>query len=514
MNQLQSTYTFSILIGLCAAILSYALPIFPYTPDSACYIEQARSLLARGVFESGLFGIENPSVTYIPDPLFPPCYPVLIAVFSLLFQQPTEQVAFFLSVSAQGLIPLFTVFAFHNLLGRKQSLAIALLVATSPTIVSWGGIASADVLSLLLVIFCIGLALNAGDDLISWLVVGAFTGFAYLLRNANLSLVLTLCGFLAWQVVFEDNTRRKKILNACLWLTGFTTITLPWMIRNIIVFGKAQPYAMPPSTVGFIENSHAFIKALFSILLSSEDFGTIFSQSALSIIVLIAAVALLANQILKTWQHWQKIEQQAFLICGLYSLLGAAIVIVARTKYQWGELISERHTLPYLFSILVMLALILNNTDLKTSRQRLQLILLACLLLSRIASIPALYKNNFYHTNLVAAAEQIKSNRHSDPLCTQLDGRLGVSNYAFVYRIICAVPVRHVFPTLRGDNFNDEILTTLLELPNTRGIIVSMFPNHDIDQSSLPLNQALVNRLTASGWQIQKNDLTGFILTH
>jgi len=514
MNQLQATYTFSILIGLCAAILSYALPIFPYTPDSACYIEQARSLLARGVFESGFFDIENPSVTYVPDPLFPPGYPVLIAVFSLLFQQSTEQVAFFLSISAQGLIPACTVFAFHSILGTKQSLAIALLVATSPTIVSWGGIASADVLSLLLVIFCIGLALNAGDDLISWLVVGAFTGFAYLLRNANLSLVLTLCGFLAWQVVFEDNTRRKKILNACLWLTGFVTATLPWMIRNIIVFGKAQPYSMPPSTIGFIENCHAFIKALVSILLSSEDLGAVTSESVFGIIVLVIVVATLANQILKTWQRWQKIEQQAFLLTGLYSLLGAAIVIVARTKYQWGELISERHTLPYLFSILVMLALILNNTDLKSGGKTLQRVLLACLLLPRIGSIPVLYKNNFYHANLAAAAEQIKSNQHSDPLCTQMDGRLGVSNYAFVYRVICAVPVRHVFPTLHGGNFNDETLTKLLELPNKQGIIVSMFPNHDIDQSSLPLNPALVNRLIVSGWRIQKNDLAGFILTH
>jgi hypothetical protein len=97
MTRLQTVYCLAILIGLCATTIAYFMPVFPYTPDSACYIEQARSLLARGVFESGLYGTEKPLATFVPDPLFPPGYPVLIASFSLLLSVPPEVVALFLS---------------------------------------------------------------------------------------------------------------------------------------------------------------------------------------------------------------------------------------------------------------------------------------------------------------------------------------------------------------------------------------------------------------------------------
>ena len=46
MTRLQTIYVLSALIGLGAVAIAYFLPVYPYTPDSACYIEQARSLLA------------------------------------------------------------------------------------------------------------------------------------------------------------------------------------------------------------------------------------------------------------------------------------------------------------------------------------------------------------------------------------------------------------------------------------------------------------------------------------
>ncbi|MFA5919696.1 MAG: glycosyltransferase family 39 protein [Methylococcaceae bacterium] len=513
MTRLQTVYSLAALIGLCAATLAYFLPVFPYTPDSACYIEQARTLMERGVFESGLYGTEEPSATFVPDPLFPPGYPILIALFSLLLSVPAEVVVLFLSLTALALIPACMVFSFRRNVSAEVALLIGLLVVFTPAIIRWGNVASTDILSVLLVIFCMGLVLKAGDRLIAWCVAGLLVGFAYLLRNANLAFVLSICGFIAWSIVFEAENRRKIIVIACVWLLSFSAVVVPWMIRNLMVFGKIQPYSMPPSSVGFIENSHAFIEAQLNILLLLADLDTFLARNTLGIIGLVIVSGLLVWQVLTTWKKWQKPEKQAFIIAVLYCLLGAAIVIVARTKYQWGELISERHALPYLFSLLIVLALILKNTSVRIGKRWLGLALVAGLLSTRIYYIPQLYKYNFYDANVVAVAEQIKKHQQSDPLCTNLNGRLGVSNYGFVYRVICAVPVRHVFPILHGDEFIDEPLKKLVNIPVEQGVVVSIFPNHDVDKKDLPLNQTFLNQLTAAGWRVEQNEKMGFILT-
>jgi 4-amino-4-deoxy-L-arabinose transferase-like glycosyltransferase len=512
MTRLQTVYSLAIFIGLCAATIAYFLPVFPYTPDSACYIEQARTLMDRGVFESGLYGIEKPAATFVPDPLFPPGYPVLIALFSLLLPVPPEVVALFLSLTALALIPVCTVFSFRRAAGAEMALIIGLLVVFTPAVIRWGNVASTDILSVLLVIFCMGLVLKAGDRLLAWFVAGLVVGFAYLLRNANLAFVLSLCGFIAWPIVFDAENRRKKIVIACVWLLSFSAAVVPWMLRNLIVFGKIQPYSMPPSSVGFIENSHAFIEAQLNVLLLLTDLDTFLARNTLGIMGLLIVLGLLVWQLLTTWKQWQQIEKQAFIIAALYCILGAAIVIVARTKYQWGELISERHALPYLFSLLIVLALIFKNSTVKISRRWLGFALVSGLLLTRIYHVPELYKYNFYDANVVAVAEQIKKHQQTDPLCTNLNGRLGVSNYGFVYRVICAVPVRHLFPILHGDAFNDEPLKKLLDVPAEQGVLVSIFPNHDVDKKDLPLNQTFLNRLTAAGWRVEQNEKMGFIL--
>ena len=512
MTRLQTVYGAALLIGLGAAIIAYFLPVFPYTPDSACYIEQARSLMARGVFESGLYGTENPSATFVSDPLFPPGYPLLIALLSLLLPVPPEAVALFLSLTALALIPVCMVFSFRRIVGSETALIIGAVVVLTPAIVRWGNVASTDVISVLLVIFCMGWVLKAGDRLAAWCVAGLLVGFAYLFRNANLAFVLSLCGFMAWSLVFDAENRRKKIALAGAWLLSFAAVVVPWMIRNLMVFGKIQPYSMPPSSVGVIENSRAFIEAQLNILLLLPDLDALLAGSAPGLMALVAGLGVLVWQLLSTWKLWQKTEQQAVIIAGLYCLLGAAIVIAARTKYQWGELISERHTLPYLFALLIVLALILKNSTVNTGQRRLGLVLVSILLLTRIYCLPQLYNYNFYDANVVAVAAQINKHRQTDPLCTNLNGRLGVSNYGFVYRVICAVPVRHAFPILHGDEFIDEPLNKLIPLTAKQGVVVSIFPNHDVDKKDLPLNQKHLNQLTASGWRVEQNEEMGFIL--
>jgi len=98
------------------------------------------------VFESGLYGTEEPLATFVPDPLFPPGYPILIALFSLLLPVPAEVVALFLSLTALALIPACMVFSFRRNVSAEVALLIGLLVVL-PRQSSLGNVASTDILS-------------------------------------------------------------------------------------------------------------------------------------------------------------------------------------------------------------------------------------------------------------------------------------------------------------------------------------------------------------------------------
>jgi len=192
------------------------------------------------------------------------------------------------------------VLSFRRIVSAEAALIIGLLVVFTPAIIRWGNVASTDILSVLLVIFCMGLVLKAGNRLMAWLVTGLLVGFAYLLRNANLAFVLSLCGFIAWSIIFDAENRRKKIVIACVWLLSFLAVVVPWMIRNLMVFGKIQPYSMPPSSVEFVENSHAFIEAQLNVLLLLADLDTFLARNTLGVIGLIIVSGLLVWQVLKT----------------------------------------------------------------------------------------------------------------------------------------------------------------------------------------------------------------------
>ncbi len=111
----------------------------------------------------------------------------------------------------------------------------------------------------------------------------------------------------------------------------------------------------------------------------------------------------------------------------------------------------------------------------------------------------------------MGAAKQIKANQ--DVICSHLNGRFAVSNYAFVYRILCAAPVRHVYPPFQQNKFLEESLQGWADLGAKQGIVVSLFPYKDDKESDLPLKQDVVLKLNALGWQVERNEKENLILS-
>ncbi|MDD1615140.1 MAG: hypothetical protein CG439_215 [Methylococcaceae bacterium NSP1-2] len=509
MSKQTTVYVLALFVGLSAATFYFFVPFFPYGADSINYIEQARSFMARGVFETIPISsneFENPAV---PDNLFPPGYPLLLIISSKLLFVPIEIIAPWLSLAALVLLPIGIVFSFQRIVGLWAAFWIAILVTLTPTMVFFGSIAYSDSLSLLVVVLAVNRLLVIDNKASSWFYLGLLTGFSYLLRNANIALLISIFLYSFWSLISEPKNRKAKIVHIGFWALGNAVFIVPMFIYNVLIFGKIQPYSMPPSTVGLSQNIHDYIFSQLNTLLVFSDLDRLFNN-VFGIIVLISALIVLSYKAITTWQQWQKIDQQTFLISITYTAIGAAITIVARTKYQWGVHIEPRYALPYACFIFVALVIIFKYALVKINTR--YLIGLAIILLSfRMYDLGKDYQrrqNNLYDIAVVNTATQMRT--HPDNICTDLNGRVALSNLHYVYRIVCAAPVRE----LGAFDYHklNESLTKWAVLGAKKGIVVSLFPIGK-QKNDLPLTQETVNKLSSSGWQVERNDTENLLLS-
>jgi hypothetical protein len=501
-------YSLALFAGVCAAAISYFAPFFPYGVDSASYIEQARSLMTRGVFEITPYGTDEIRAS-IPETLFPAGYPIIIAIGSLLLQLPSEVIAPILSLAALVLLPTVIIFCFQHIIGLKNALWIGILVVLTPAAVRHGYIAFSDTLSLSAIIFSIYLLLKAENKPSSWLFLGLLTGFAYLIRNANLSLIISMSLFLAWMWLIEPENRTAIVKNTLVWIFGNSLVIVPWLIRNFLVFGSFQPYSMSPSTVGLNENIHDYIQSQLDTLLSLSELDKWIASNISGLLLLVIILGILIYQTVITWKQWQKIEQKTFVISSFFVVIYSAMVIVARTKYQWGEHIVGRYTLPSITFIFIDLVIILKYSTLKINKHYLAIAITLSLLLARAVELPKFYAYDSYHQSILYAAQQVST--HEDSVCSHLNGRFAVSNQAFVYRILCATPVRH--GSLQYDKF-EESLKNMAALGEKQGIVISQFGWKDDKKPYLPLKQDDLNKLNSLGWQVERNESEYLIISH
>jgi hypothetical protein len=517
MTKERSVYNFALSAGLIAAAISWFEIAFPYLPDSDNYIEQARSFMARGVFEATPFSMEQADTVFAPDYKFPPGYPLLIVISSLLFQQPAEVVAPYLSLAALLLLPISIVFSFHRIIGLWPSFWIGVFVAFTPAAIKLGYFAYSDLISLLLVIFSVNRLLMLDNKAGSWFCLGLLTGYSYLIRNANIALLIGIALYLLWHLIVEAENRKLKIYNIGFWLSGNAVSLVPMFVYNLMIFGKTQPYSMPPSKIGLSENIHDYIFSQLNTLLAVDDLGHLLADNTAGIIALICMMAVLLHQIATTWQQWQKIEQQTFLISIAYIAIGAAVTVVARTKYEWGVHIVDRYALPYSCFIFVSLTIIFKNATPKINTRHLIPGLVVALLLVRIGGIQKLHAtlhDGPYSVELQAAmsaADGLKNN--PDTICKNSNGRFAMSNIDYVYRVVCAVPVRRAYPSFQHNVFIDESLKTWADFGAKKGIVVSLFP-FGKQRDNLPLKQDDLVKLNALGWQVERNEKENLILSH
>ena len=128
---------------------------YPYAADSASYVEMADTLYHGGRPRVTPWDLEFPDQDRIPQRLFPPGFPLLIAAFVPLTGDATTA-SLWPGRLAAALVPLLLLLAFRGAL-RDRSLALlgAFALAT-PGVIGWQYLAYSDVTALAVAMLALG----------------------------------------------------------------------------------------------------------------------------------------------------------------------------------------------------------------------------------------------------------------------------------------------------------------------------------------------------------------------
>lgn len=345
-----------------AAVTLYAvfatLLLYPYGSDGPAYIEAARSLLSgEPLLISG--GLGNGPATQIFR-LWPPGYPLLIAAVASGGIEAANA-ALWLTRLSVALLPLTVYWAIHRAIGRPLAVAAALLSFSSLGMFDNAHFVSSDPPFALLVALSLGVLLRGLNESVGsgsrrlLVMAGLLTALAMSVRNSGIALILAEGATLAGLWVAKDGSFREMLRRGSSVAIGIGFGLVPLLIWNFAAFGVLTPYGMPPSTLSVAQNITVLIHAMVSDMLLLIHLG---GRSApfLAVLFFVTGAAMIAigiAQFRAQASHAGKARAAgrgedrlriAFVIFGAsYGLISACMLVAARSRYQWGEPISERH---------------------------------------------------------------------------------------------------------------------------------------------------------------------------
>ena len=327
---------------------------YPWANDSAGYIEEASHLLAgQGLTRSAAW--DAPDTPTAAFPLFPPGLSLATAALAVL-GVPVAWAALAISWLAWlGMAPA-VAWATRPLAGLWPARVIGLLAAASPAFAEWGFQALSDAPMIFFSVLALGLLARV-DALATlparaWAWSGVFAGLAYLFRNAGAVLPLTVIALLALVWLTQRLTFMATLRAGLAWGGGFALVAFPLFAYNVITFGSIQPYFAAHGTIDYGLTLAARI-SLWSLLLDLSGWRVVadLAWNAKLLAVLapfgLAAVWLIARR-----------RAPAFPPAGglflLYALIGCALVVWGRSRFDWVETTLTRQMMPYAWALLAL----------------------------------------------------------------------------------------------------------------------------------------------------------------
>ena len=343
---------FALLLGVVlVAAYDHALSDrrYPFSADSASYIEMAASLRSAGRPLVTPWGLEFAAHEAVPQRLFPPGFALLIAAF-VPFTGDATSAALLPSRVAAALLPLLVVVLFRGLAPDAALLGVGAWVLLGAGVREWHYLAYSDVTCLALAVCACGALLRGlGVGPVAgrarWLLLaGLAAGTCYTLRNAALALLVTMAATLLYEAWRDPGARRA----GAAWLAGLIVPIAALMAYNLRSFAALQPYAMPPSSRPWTVNLGDWAVAQITDL----DVTTRLTVALTPRVALVAAALLLAGGALLFWQTRGRPEvHRAVTLLGAYAAAGAVLLVASRSRYEWGDTIGSRHVLQYSWAL-------------------------------------------------------------------------------------------------------------------------------------------------------------------
>jgi hypothetical protein len=342
-----------------AIVIAYDVAVtgsrYPYSGDSASYLEMASSLAQEHRPLVVPWELAPADRDRVLQPLFPPGFSLLIAGLAPL-AGGVKAAALWPARVAAALLPLLLLLAFRGQAPDAALIGVGLATLLSEGTLYWHFIAYSDVPCLALAIVALGLLTRGLTGRSVWLIgAGAAAGLCYALRNAGIAVLLaSLAAILV-------EARPASVLRRALasWLAGALPIVAALKIYDLAMFGSLEPYHMAPSTRPFFENLRDFVQALLADLhLRAADAGPIGLAPALAIL----AVALVTLAFGYYRLYRARAPRAAFVALALYVAAGGAVLVLARSRYEWGDTIDTRHALQYSWAALLLAVIIVRAT--------------------------------------------------------------------------------------------------------------------------------------------------------
>ncbi|WP_458138899.1 hypothetical protein [Methylomonas sp. YC3] len=511
--------------------MHYRSPSFPFTPDSASYIEQARNFLNSGSLLITPYGLAPGDQDQVENRLFPVGFAVVLAAvssFGIDAKDATIGLAHFSAIT----LPWLLFFSFRQSLGPLYALLLAGLAALSPGVLKHSLMGLTDVFGLWLAVAVIGLTLNS-RSIVGFIFAGLLAGMAYAIRNAHLALLASVILYFCYcWLSSAAGERRVVLLRAVAAMFGMAVVVAPLLLRNIVMFGSLNPYVMGPSTIGFVENLRTYIEALLKDATACSECARYVAWSLPGLLgfgVLIIAAAYVAYKY--RCSNLPTFGKKALAISTIYLVMGSCVVVAARTRYQWGEVINLRHTLqysPFLWAGMFALLADHGRQSAIIAWKQAKLAISVCLV--------------FFHASYAVNSESFRNSDNDYPklaqafsigkayLCGNQADTYLVSNWAHVFRIECGARVRQIEAIAAGTKGGEmrafmsagdgymsvlEAVSDIKQQAGSRPIRVGLFPGRfGVESENLPLSAVDERQIVANGWHIIKNDQQGLILEY
>ena len=190
--------------------------------EGADYARLARNLLLGKGYVGMLGG---------PETIFPPLYPMLIAVVSLATGD-TESAGRLVSMAMGTLLPVPMFLLTEMVFERRAALAAALIVAISPMLIALSCSVYSEGIYFTLWLSGIFFAMRTlrGDDVRYAALSGLFFGLAYLVRPEAMGYALLAVIWILSAVIFRKSTMRCALPRAATLLLMALVVAAPYII--------------------------------------------------------------------------------------------------------------------------------------------------------------------------------------------------------------------------------------------------------------------------------------------